>query len=379
MRVAIDVTALLPQMTGVDNYLVQLVLNLAKVDQRNEYLIVHNREDCRLFADRLPRNFALLPTSLRSRPIRLFAQQLALPLIARRWRADVLHSPSFIMPLYRGRQRHVLTVHDMSSFTMPEHHIPLRRSWPYRRAIVRSILHADAVVVISDATRQAICGIVPNVDRERLHVIPLGINDEFHVYSAERVATARMRHGWPSSYILYVGTIEPRKNLGRLVDSYAELVSSGDAPDRLLLAGKLGWGYEGLLRRLEEPDVKGRVQILGYVPQEELSLLYCGATLFVYPSRLEGFGFPPLEAMACGVPTISSLSSSLAENLQGAALLVPPDDGQALTQVMREALRNDELRAKFKEAGLQRAARFRWEATARRTLQCYELVAGGAG
>jgi alpha-1,3-rhamnosyl/mannosyltransferase len=280
--------------------------------------------------------------------------------------------------MYRGRQRHVLTVHDMSSFTMPEHHIPLRRSWPYRQAIVQSVLRADAVLAVSEATRQAIREIVPVRDPARIQVIPLGINEEFHLYPAEQVEAARSRHGWPSSYMLYVGTIEPRKNLRRLVDSYAELLSAGDTTDPLLLAGKLGWGYEGLLRRMQEPDVKGKVQVLGYVPQADLPLLYAGAKLFVYPSRLEGFGFPPLEAMACGVPTISSLSSSLAENLQGAAMLVHPDDGKALTLAMREALLKNQMCAKLKEAGLQRAARFRWESTAQQTLQCYERVARGA-
>jgi glycosyltransferase involved in cell wall biosynthesis len=129
------------------------------------------------------------------------------------------------------------------------------------------------------------------------------------------------------------------------------------------------------LKQVESPELRGKVHLPGYIPQEELPWLYAGAKMFVYPSLQEGFGFPPLEAMACGVPTVSSLSSSLAENLRGAAELVPPEDIGALTDAMRRLLQDESLRAKRKAQGLERAAKYRWEETARQTVNCYLTVA----
>ena len=172
---------------------------------------------------------------------------------------------------------------------------------------------------------------MPDIRSERIHVIPAGVGEEFHLQAANDVqrARSRLKLNWP--YILYVGTIEPRKNLQRLVESYERLIAKGGVREHLVLAGRLGWDYKGILEQINSPALRDRVHLPGYISQGDLPLLYAGARLFVYPSLEEGFGFPPLEAMACGVPTIASLSSSLAENLREAAELVPPDDTEALT------------------------------------------------
>lgn len=375
MRVAIDLTALLPEATGVDNYLKRLVLHLGQIDHENCYTLFVNYEDRGLFNDLLPRNFAIVPFCLRPRPVRLLFQQVMLPAAARILGVDVVHSPSFLMPLYRGKQRHLLTVYDMTSFSLPDCHIPLRRSAPYRRAVLESIRRADLVNVPSCSTQQEILELMPELSPERLRMIPLGVGEEFHPHAADEVQIAVRRLGMSWPYILYVGTIEPRKNLQCLVESYLRLMAEGDVAEHLVLAGRLGWDYEDLLRQLDTPELRGRVHLPGYVHQRDLPWLYAGARLFVYPSLREGFGFPPLEAMACGVPTITSLSSSLAENLQGAAELIPPDDVEALTAAMRQLLNNEQLRAQHRKQGLARAAKFRWQETARQTLNCYKELA----
>ena len=150
----------------------------------------------------------------------------------------------------------------------------------------------------------------------------------------------------------------------------------GKTKEHLVLAGRMGWGYDDLLKQLESPELRNRVHVVGYVHQTDLPLLYAGATLYVYPSLQEGFGFPPLEAMACGVPTISSQPSSLIENLQGAAILVTPDDLESLTEAMHQLLNDEASRDQYREEGFARAAAFRWEETARRTLQCYQEISG---
>jgi glycosyltransferase involved in cell wall biosynthesis len=375
MHTAIDLTALLAEATGVDNYILRLVRHLSRIDQANDYTLFVNYEDRGLFRGWLPRNFTIIPCSVRPRPVRLLFQQLGLPVAARLLDIEVIHSPSFIMPLYRGKQRHLLTIHDMTSFSLPECHIPLRRSVPYCRALLASIRRADLVSVPSRFTQQAILDLMPEVPQERIQVIPLGVGEEFQPRAPDDVQHTRKRLQLPWPYILYVGTIEPRKNLPCLVESYQQLIAGGDIPEHLILAGRWGWDYQALLTQVNSPALRGRVHLQGYIPQRDLPWLYAGARLFVYPSLQEGFGFPPLEAMACGVPTIASLSSALAENLRGAAELVPPNNCEALTAAMRRLLQDEQLHAQHRTQGLARAAQFRWEETARHTLNCYKTLA----
>src|SRR2546430_757501 len=171
MHVVIDLTALLPEPTGVDTYLRQLVFHLGLIDHDNHYTILVNYEDRRLFDGVLPRNFAIVPLCFRPRPIRLLLQQVVLPAVARWCGVDVVHSPSFIMPFYRGRPRHVLTVYDMSSFSLPHCHTPLHRSGIYRRAVLASIRRADLVTVPSRFTQQAILNLVPELPPGRVCTI----------------------------------------------------------------------------------------------------------------------------------------------------------------------------------------------------------------
>jgi len=375
LHIGIDLTALLPEATGVDNYLISLTTSLSRIDQTNRYTVFVNHEDLDLFRGLKSKNFRVFSSSLRPRPVRLLSQQVGLPVAARFLGIEVIHSPSFIMPVYRGKQRHLLTIHDMTSFSLPECHIPLRRSVLYRQAILTSIRRAHLVTVPSQFTRQAILDFMPDIRSERIHVIPAGVGEEFHLQAANDVqrATSRLKLNWP--YILYVGTIEPRKNLQRLVESYERLIAKGGVREHLVLAGRLGWDYEGILEQINSPSLRDKVHLPGYISQGDLPLLYAGARLFVYPSLEEGFGFPPLEAMACGVPTIASLSSSLAENLYGAAELVPPNDSEALTAAMARLLQDERVHAKYRILGLARAAQFRWEETARQTLNCYKALA----
>ena len=388
LRVGIDLTALLPEPTGVDNYLMNLVLSLAQVDAESRYVLFINREDRYLFtagrapdsnpANDLPTNFRVVPLSFRPRPARLFFQQALQPAAMQVLRLDVLHSPSFIGPVWRGRQRHLLTIHDMTSFTLPHCHIPLRRSKPYQRAIDWSIRHADLISVPSPSVREDILHLIDGVVPSRVRVIPSGVQSRFQPRPRHETKERLRRLGidWP--YILFVGTIDPRKNLARLVESFRELVRQGDVQEHLVLAGLVGWGSGPVVDMLQDPDLRGRVHLLGYVPEADLPWLYAGATLFAYPSLQEGFGFPPLEAMASGVPVVASLSSAMTDNLQGAAELVPPEDVAALTGAMRRLLRDEGLRTARVREGHARAVQFRWDRFAQQTLDCYrELAANG--
>jgi len=383
MRIAFDFSAFIPQSTGVDTYMKQLVLHLAKIDSENQYLVCLNFEDRHLFEQTLPENFTCKYLSARPRPARLIYQQLMLPVAALAWRADLVHSPAFIMPFIRGISRHVLTIHDMTSFSHPQCHNALRRSSTYLAMVRASMRRANAIIVPSKATRRAALEFMPDLDPDRVQITSLGIGEEFQLIERSRVEETVRRLELPERYILFVGTLEPRKNLTTLVDSYRQLVEAGSISENLVIAGKLGWGYDELLKQLDVPAIRDKVHLMGYLDQEDLPAVYAGARLFVYPSIFEGFGFPPLEAMACGVPTISTLSSSLIENLEGAAELVPPDSVEALAEAINHLLNDDALWSIRRTQGLQQANRFRWTNTALDTIKCYQAAmetdSNGAG
>lgn len=374
MNVLLDLTALLPQPTGVDTYLRHLPVELAKVDRENRYTVFVNAEDRGVLDGTLPENFTVRAASLRARAARLVFQQVALPVAAAALSADVVHSPSFILPLLDRRPRHVLTVHDMTFFSLPEAHIALRRSAAYRRAVVASIRRASRVLVPSRSVAGEVRRFVSGLPPDRVETIPHGIGPEYSPAAGAGAPALRRRLGLPETYVLHVGTIEPRKGLDVLLDAYADVATAEPAVE-LVLAGRLGWDYDRLLARFEGWAPPGRVHRLGYVADADLPALYAGARIVVYPSRGEGFGFPPLEAMACGVPVIATDTSALRENLHGAAELVQPNGGGALARALRRLLRDERLRAARSSAGLERAARFRWDATAAATLRCYREVA----
>ncbi len=374
MHVALDLTALLPTPTGVDVYLRELVEHLAHRDRANRYTVFVNHEDRATFAGTLPPSFAIAALALRSRPVRFAFQQILLPAVVRARGVDVLHSPSFLMPFARGGARHVVTIHDMTFFTHRAQHSRLHRSAAFLSLVRASLRRADLVVVPSNAARAEVLRLAPHVTPTRVRVVPNGVGAEFRPQAAADVAAVVRRLGLPERYLLYVGTLEPRKNLLRLLDAYERLAP----PEHLVLAGRLGWNAAPLRARLAAPALRGRVHLTGYVAPLDLPALYTGARAFVYPSLAEGFGMPPLEALACGVPVVASTDPALAENLADAALLVDATDTPALAAALRRILDDGDLRATLRARGLARAATFGWERTADGMLACYrDLVSRG--
>jgi glycosyltransferase involved in cell wall biosynthesis len=371
LRIGIDLTARLPLVTGVDIYLENLVAALGEVDCESRFTVWVNFEDRAFFSGRLPSNFRVVARCLRPRPFRLLFQQVGIPALALLGRLDVVHSPSFIMPLARGPQRHLLTVYDMTSFSRPECHLALRRSKPYRWAILESLRRAHMVSVPSCSTRDQVLHHVPGLERDKLRVVVPGVDPVFTPRPGDEVRAVRRKLGIDGAYVLYLGTLEPRKNLPRLVEAFSRLVQGPSRDEQLVLAGVLGWDPGPLLTAIEESGVSRRIRRLGYVASGDLPGLLSGADLFVYPSLEEGFGFPPLEAMACGTPTVASDTTSLVENLRGAAELVPPTDVAALAAAMERMLTDQGLRQQRRRQGLECAARFRWSNTAKETVACY--------
>jgi glycosyltransferase involved in cell wall biosynthesis len=375
MRVAIDLTALNARASGIDRYLLGMVRSLALLERDAEFFLFINVEDRARFADphRLPAHCHVLPCCFRPRVLRLFFQQLLQPLLLYALRIDLLHSPTFIMPIWRGRARHVLTIHDMSSFVMPHCHPPIRRGALYERIVRGSIRRADLVTVPSASVKADILRFVNDVSEERIRVIPCGIDNAFHPRDAGDVMPVLRRLALPTPYVLYLGTLDPRKNLPVLIDAFAKLVAEGRL-EHLVLGGDAGWSPNELLSRVDSNELRDRIHLAGYIAEADLPSVYAGAALFVFPSLLEGFGFPPLEAMATGVPVVASDASSLRENLTGAATLVPPGDAQQLAAAMRLLLTDEMARKSSVEAGLKRSQSYRWEHFAAETFACYQTL-----
>jgi glycosyltransferase involved in cell wall biosynthesis len=373
MRVALDLTALNANPSGIDRYLLGLARSLALLERDAEFFLFINAEDRARFAGghRLPAHCHVLPCCFRPRIFRLFFQQLLQPLLLYALRIDVLHSPTFIMPWWRGSARHVLTIHDMSSFVMPHCHPPIRRGPLYERIVSGSIRRADLVTVPSSSVKADIMRFVNGVSEERIRVIACGIDDAFHPRDAAEVTPVLQRLALPTPYVLYLGTLDPRKSLPALIDAFAGLVAAG-RPEHLVLGGDAGWSPNELLSSVARNELHGRIHLPGYIAEDDLPFVYAGAALLVYPSLLEGFGFPPLEAMAMGVPVIATDTSSLRENLAGAAVLVPPNDEKRLAEAMRILLTDETARATAVDAGLMRSQSYRWDRFAAETFACYE-------
>lgn len=265
----------------------------------------------------------------------------------------------------------VLTVHDLIFRHLPEHHKPLNR-WYLNLTLPLYCRRASHIIAVSDCTRRdlaAAYGLPP----EKITVIHEAADPRFRPQPPDLVDDVRTRYDLPDRYLLFVSTIEPRKNLIRLLEAF-EIVHAEGLTDGLVIVGKRGWLYGDFFARLEMSPVRDAVLLPGYVPDEDLPAIYTGAQAFVLPSLYEGFGLPALEAMACGAPVACSNVSSLPEVAGNAALFFDPHDVSATVNVLRRLLGDAELREALRQRGLERAATFSWNRVAAETWAVYDTV-----
>jgi alpha-1,3-rhamnosyl/mannosyltransferase len=382
MRVALDGQPLLAPLTGVGHYTRQLVQALARTDENHRLYVlapyplhIVRRRAPRLSGFTEPNVELVVPgwwTTMRARLQRRLGCEPELsygidpP-------CDVFHATNNIFP-YRVRAAHsVLTIHDLTLLLFPEWH-PAERLARMVPALEPAVVRASHIITPSRSTRDDVLKLLP-VDPERISVVPEGVAPIFAPRPAGEVAARLAPLGLRAGeYLLFVGTIEPRKNLLRLLQAM-ELTASTTGP--LVLAGGHGWNDTAIRVTVERLERTGRVRSLGYVPDELRPVLLTGARAFVYPSLYEGFGLPPLEAMACGTPVLTSNVSSLPEVVGDAALFVNPDDVDALATALARLWRDETLRADLRARGLAQARQFSWERTARLTLDVYRAVLSG--
>jgi glycosyltransferase involved in cell wall biosynthesis len=351
MRIGIDVQSTLGRKTGIGLYTASLLSALRSVAPQHEYVELSQGSSKEMRTDQ-----------------RLRWQQFGLPRRAKASGVDILHVTGFDAPR-RKPCRVVLTVHDLIGLLFPANLPPVSRFY-WMRWLPRTIRWGDRIVADSAHTQRDLNRLL-GIPIERINVIHLGVSHAFKPVRDQVVLSqVRAKHRLPSTFILFVGTLEPRKGLDVLINAYRNLAP--DLPHHLVISGKHGWHTEPLFRQVKTLGLDRRVHFTGYVSDEDLPALYNLADLFVYPSRYEGFGLPPLEAMACGVPVVCTNVASLPEVVGEAAVLVAPDDVDTLASTTRRVLNDKALQAEMRSRGLEQASRFTWEETARRTAQVYE-------
>jgi len=347
---------------GVHQYILHLLRHL---DDANEDL----RFSALVGADALEpeSDLRLLRSRWRTgRPhARILWEQLVQPGALRRIEADLVHGPVFVGPLLAPCPV-VVTIHDLSFIRFP--HLFRTANRLYLTVMTRlSARRARRLIAVSEhAATEAVT--LLGVPRERIDVVYHGVDPEFRPLPADDVAAFRRRRQLPERFLLFVGTLEPRKNLERLIEAFSRV----DADDtKLVLVGGKGWLYEDLFEEVEALGLQEAVSFAGYVRSEELPFWYNAATALAYPSLYEGFGMPVTEAQACGTPVLTSNTSSLPEAAGDAALLVDPDDVEAIAGGLSRILRDDALREGLAARGLTHARAFDWSRTARRTTEVY--------
>lgn len=282
--------------------------------------------------------------------------------------ADLFHFPNFFLPPLR-KGRSAVSIHDVSFIRYPEFAEDRNRRY-LEQTISRTVARADAILTISQFSAGEIASLL-GVAPGRIHAIHLGVSTDLRAPSPEALREVRRGLGLERPYLLHVGTLEPRKNIPFLVEVFEQL---GDYPGDLVLAGAPGWKVGPILERIAKSPRATRIRRLDFVSDRDLPALYAGADLFLCSSHYEGFGFTPVEAMACGTPVVSSPGGSLREVLGDAAVLLEPADATAWAAKVREVLENPALRASLVSAGLAQAGRYTWAETARRTWAVYRKV-----
>lgn len=376
MLIGIDASrATIARRTGTETYSLYLIRALLRVGAAHHFRLYTNAAPpAGLFAasregegaGRYGYEVRTIPFPRLWTHVRLSAEMLTRP-------PDVLLVPAHVLPLIHPR-RSVVTVHDLGYLAYPEAHKPADRR--YLAESTRWNARQATAVLADSAATQADLVRAYGVDPAKVRVVYLGRDETLApVRDGSTVAAVRSRYGVAQRYLLYVGTLQPRKNLARVLDAFSRIAGQPAAAGvQLVLAGKRGWLYDDLFAQVNRLGLAARVLFPGYIPDEDLPALLSGALAFVFPSLYEGFGIPVLEAGACGVPVITSNTSSLPEVAGDAALLVDPHDVDAIAAAMLRLVEDDALRAELARRGQENVKRFSWEKCARETLAVLEAV-----
>jgi glycosyltransferase involved in cell wall biosynthesis len=369
LRIAIDARKLRDY--GIGTYVRNLLRHLSRVDQTTEYVVLCRGTDSQL-VDELGENFRAVPEASPGYSVR---EQITVPRDLRREGADLFHAPHYVLPPLTPCKS-VVTIHDCIHLRFPQY-LPNRLGYAYARSFLWVATHrSNRVMTVSEASKRDILEYF-SIPPEKIDVIYNGIDERFGEPPAEdAVKRVRERYQLDGPFVLYAGNIKPHKNLGRLIAAFDILRQSGPefAQVKLVIIGDEISKYAALRHAVHRHKLHKHVRFFGFVPAQTLAILYRLADVFVFPSLYEGFGLPPLEAMASGTPVITSNVSSLPEVVGDAAVLIDPLQPEAIADALRRVLSDSALRDNLRQRGLKRARQFSWEQSVRRVRQIYGEV-----
>ena len=372
MKIGIISDRLNRSRTGIGNYTYNLIKELGKKNENRECISLISYESSGLFPN--------LDEIIIKNPLKRVTRKsfyfwhiyLQFRLKKNNFNLDIVHSPENAALFAKLKhQRKVITVHDTTGYLFSETFTLITR---LRCGLLfpRTLRTADKIIADSNSTKRDLINYF-NVPAEKIKVILLAADEKFKPLDHEEINEVKQRYKLDFPFILYVGTLEQRKNIPTLIKAFYKL-KKDETKQKLVIAGGKGWKYKEIFETIDKLNLQKDVIFTGYVLDEDLPALYNAADLFVYPSLYEGFGLPPLESMACGTPVITSNTSSLPEVVGDAGIMVDPYDVDRLADAMHKVLSNEELREDMIKRGLERAKMFSWDKTARETLRVYEEV-----
>ena len=369
MRIGIDARKL--HDFGIGTYIRNLLRHLARLDRQTEFVVLCRPDDCGAVTS-LGENFRAVPETVANYSI---AEQIKIPLALRRERVTLFHAPHYVLPPLVPC-RSVVTIHDCIHLMFPQY-LPNRFALEYARlSISLASRRAARVLTVSDSSKRDILRFV-DTEPDKIDVIYNAYDERFGVEPREEdVVRVRERYQLHDEFVLYAGNVKPHKNLGRLIEAFDMVRRRNLEHLKLVLIGDEISKYAALRRAVHRHQLHRYVRFLGYLPEETLAVMYRLAGVFVFPSLYEGFGLPPLEAMASGTPVVTSNVSSLPEVAGDAAVLVDPYDPAAIADGIERVLTDERLRHDLRRRGLARAKQFSWEDSVRRVHEIYCQVGG---
>jgi glycosyltransferase involved in cell wall biosynthesis len=351
---------------GIGTYIRNLLRQLARLDRQTEFVLFSRPDDCEALGA-LGENFRAVPETARNYSV---GEQYRIPLALKREGITLFHAPHYVLPPLVSC-RSVVTIHDCIHLMFPQY-LPSRLAYGYARTSIALAAHrATRVLTVSESSKRDILRFV-DAPAEKIDVIYNAYDERFGVEPREEdVVRVRERYQLHDEFVLYAGNVKPHKNLGRLIDAFQIVRNRGLDHLKLVLIGDDISKYAALRRAVHQHQLHKYVRFLGYLPEETLAVMYRLAGVFVFPSLYEGFGLPPLEAMASGTPVVTSNVSSLPEVAGDAALLVDPYEPAAIADGIYRVLTDEELRRDLRRKGLARARQFSWEQSVRRVREIY--------
>lgn len=376
MLIGIDARFAVHNRRGIGNYTLKLVINLAKIDANNEYIIYIDKED----VDKvLPQksNFKIkkiFPSNY------LVWEQLALPIQAKRDNIDILHCTGNTAPIYVGRKTIlIITIHDvmfLKNYSQLPKSSSLYQRWGriYRKTIIpRVVKNAFKIITVSRFSKNDIIKHLLNLSEDKIAIVYEAVDETFGVLGKNDTSTASKRK-IGENYILTLGGIDPRKNTELVIKKFIELKNENNINEKLLIVGIPNWKQTKFYNIVQESNFKEDIIFADFVSEDDLMLLYNGASIFLYPSLYEGFGMPLLEAMASGTPVVTSNVTSMPEIAGNAAFLINPTNGEELKAAVMKLLNDENLRNNLIARGLKQAKKYSWIKMAKKTLAIYESV-----